>query len=119
MNSVLSYALALRIMLANLRRKVGTPTPAPTIPPPSFVQEMIVSPTFVDPEMSAPFTMEELGFCWPSDQGIFSPSAVPVWLREQVGCSASLLFMSLTHWPYRAWQTLVCPSMEPMVSSSR
>ncbi|KAF8070153.1 hypothetical protein FPV67DRAFT_1414137 [Lyophyllum atratum] len=81
------YALALRIMLANLRRKVGMVsginTPAPTMPPPSFAQEMIVSPTFVDPTMPPPFTMEELGFVWPSDRGIFSPSAIPVWLQEQ------------------------------------
>lgn len=81
------YALALRIMLANLRRKVGmggSSTPAPTMPPPSFAQEMIISPTIVDPGMPPPFTMEELGFVWPSDRGIFSPSAIPVWLREQV-----------------------------------
>jgi hypothetical protein len=75
-------------MLANLRRKVGIATgiqtPALTIPPPAFAQDMIVSPTFVDPTMPAPFTMEELGFVWPSDRGIFSPSAVPMWLREQV-----------------------------------
>ncbi|KAG5651169.1 hypothetical protein H0H81_009633 [Sphagnurus paluster] len=82
------YALALRIMLANLRRKVGMVggmnTPAPTMPPPSFAQEMIVSPTFVDPNMPPPFTMEELGFVWPNNQNIFSPSAIPVWLQEQV-----------------------------------
>lgn len=34
--------------------------------------------------MPPPFTMEELGFVWPSDRGIFSPSAIPVWLQEQV-----------------------------------
>lgn len=80
------YALALRIMLANLRRKVGigrTSTPAPTMPPPSFAQEMIVSPTIADPAMPPPFTMEELGFVWPRDRGIFSPSAIPIWLQEQ------------------------------------
>jgi hypothetical protein len=27
--------------------------------------------------------MEELGFTWPNDRGIFSPSAIPVWLQEQ------------------------------------
>ncbi|KAF9461258.1 hypothetical protein BDZ94DRAFT_1290760 [Collybia nuda] len=81
------YALALRIMLANLRRKVGMisgiSTPVPTMPPPSFAQDMIISPTFIDPAMPPPFTMEELGFVWPSDRGIFSPSAIPVWLQEQ------------------------------------
>lgn len=76
-------------MLANLRRKVGMAsginTPIPTLPPPPFAEGMIISPTtFVDPTMPAPFTMEELGFVWPSDRGIFSPSAIPVWLQEQV-----------------------------------
>jgi hypothetical protein len=92
-----SYALALRIMLANLRRKVGmtgTNTPAPTLPPPSFAQDMIISPTIVDPTMPPPFTMEELGFVWPRDRGIFSPSAIPLWLQEQV-CDFSLV-MSVT-----------------------
>jgi len=74
-------------MLANLRRKVGLAsginTPVPTMPPPSFPQDMIVSPTFIDPTLPPPFTMEELGFVWPSDRGIFSPSAIPVWLQEQ------------------------------------
>jgi len=68
MNLVLSYALALRIMLANLRRKFGVLT-------------------------RVAFTMEELGFRWPSDQGIFSPSAVLVWLREQVGCAGDVSSM--------------------------
>ncbi len=75
-------------MLANLRRKVGLGsginTPIPTQPPPGFA-EMVVSPTFVDPTMPPPFTMEELGFLWPSGTGVVSPSAVPVWLQEQVG----------------------------------
>jgi hypothetical protein len=73
-------------MLANLRRKVGMvgmSAPA-TMPPPSFAQDMIVSPTIADPAMPPPFTMEELGFVWPRDRGIFSPSAIPPWLREQV-----------------------------------
>ncbi|TFK75445.1 hypothetical protein BDN72DRAFT_885878 [Pluteus cervinus] len=83
------YALTLRIMLANLRRKVGLgnglDTPAPTMPPPSFAENMIVShsPTYVDPTLPAPLTMEELGFAWPGDRGFFSPSAIPVWLQEQ------------------------------------
>jgi len=82
------YALTLRIMLANLRRKVGMltgmNTPVPTMPPPTIAEGMIVSPTFADPSTGQqPFTMEELGFVWPSDRGIFSPSAIPVWLQEQ------------------------------------
>lgn len=85
-------------MLANLRRKVGmggTSTPAPTMPPPSFAQEMIISPTIVDPAMPPPFTMEELGFVWPSDRGIFSPSAIPLWLQEQVWLFSAVL--TVTH----------------------
>ncbi|KAJ7045519.1 hypothetical protein C8F04DRAFT_1065085 [Mycena alexandri] len=83
------YALTLRIMLANLRRKVGLGsginTPVPTMPPPPMLVDgrLIVSPSFIDPTMPPPFTMEELGFQWPSDRGIFSPSAIPVWLQEQ------------------------------------
>ncbi|KAG6837718.1 hypothetical protein H0H93_003520 [Arthromyces matolae] len=90
------YALTLRIMLANLRRKLTerdrqqgiiTPVPMPTMPsmpPPQFAQEMIVSPTFnFDPNLPAPITMEELGFVWPGDRGFFSPSAIPQWLQEK------------------------------------
>jgi hypothetical protein len=82
------YALTLRIMLANLRRKVGMVsginTPAPTMPPPAFAENVIVSAAYADPAMPPPFTMEELGFVYPSDRGIVSPAAIPVWLQEQV-----------------------------------
>lgn len=92
---VFSYALTLRIMLANLRRKVGLGsginTPVPTMPPPAFA-DMIVSPAYIDPAMPPPFTMEELGFVWPSDRGIVSPSAIPVWLQEQVRSGGILLW---------------------------
>ncbi|KAJ7647334.1 hypothetical protein FB45DRAFT_1100449 [Roridomyces roridus] len=83
------YALTLRIMLANLRRKVGLSsgisTPVPSMPPPPLLADgrLIVSPSFIDPAAPPPFTMEELGFQWPSDRGTFSPSAIPVWLQEQ------------------------------------
>lgn len=73
-------------MLANLRRKVGLAssisTPVPTNPP-SFAENMIVSPTFQDPAMPQPFTMGELGILWPNDRSIVSPSAIPIWLQEQ------------------------------------
>lgn len=88
-------------MLANLRRKVGLGsginTPVPTMPPPPLLADgrLIVSPTFIDPTMPPPFTMEELGFQWPSDRGIFSPSAIPVWLQEQVRFSSFFLFFFL------------------------
>lgn len=86
------YALTLRIMLANLRRKVGLrsgiSTPAPTLPPP-FSDNMMMSPTFHDPTMPPPITMEEIGFTWPNDRGTFSPSSIPLWLQEQV-CNTNL-----------------------------
>ncbi|PFH51472.1 hypothetical protein AMATHDRAFT_40081 [Amanita thiersii Skay4041] len=82
------YALTLRLMLANLRRKVGLAsgigTPVPTLAPTSFAESMIVSPTYADPTLPPPITAEELGLCWPADsRGIFSPSAIPIWLQEQ------------------------------------
>ncbi|KAF7985037.1 hypothetical protein HWV62_8867 [Athelia sp. TMB] len=80
------YALTLRIMLANLRRKVGITTGLAnnhlSMPPPSMLEGMVVSPTFGDASQQ-PFTMEELGFVWPSERGVLSPSIVPVWLQEQ------------------------------------
>ncbi|KAH8828435.1 hypothetical protein DL96DRAFT_1603257 [Flagelloscypha sp. PMI_526] len=84
------YALTLRIMLANLRRKVGLgsgmQSPVPTMPPPSLADGVLISPTaLVDPSLPAPFTMEELGFAWPTTNGggLVSPNAIPLWLREQ------------------------------------
>ncbi|KAF8629647.1 hypothetical protein AX17_005586 [Amanita inopinata Kibby_2008] len=82
------YALTLRIMLANLRRKVGLTsgmnTSATAMPPTLFAETMIVSPTYGDRALAAPFTMEELGSSWSGDnRGIFSPLAIPVWLQEQ------------------------------------
>jgi len=83
------YALTLRIMLANLRRKVGMltsmrTTPVPTMPPPAGAESMMAPPTFTDSGTGQPpFTMEELGGAWPSDRGVFSPAAIPQWLQEQ------------------------------------
>lgn len=81
--------MTLRIMLANLRRKVGLslapPPPPPTMPLPAGAENMLVPPSYVDPTVvPAPMTMEELGFAWPSERGIFSPSAIPAWLQEGV-----------------------------------
>ncbi|KZT29220.1 hypothetical protein NEOLEDRAFT_1057246 [Neolentinus lepideus HHB14362 ss-1] len=86
------YALTLGIMLANLRRKmgltIGPPHSPAAMPVPPSAEGMFVSSNFIDPTiMPQPFTMEELGFAWPagngSDRGVFSPSAIPPWLREQ------------------------------------
>lgn len=83
------YALTLRIMLANLRRKIGLASGGAT--PMSGGPEMMAPPPpFVDPNLvpaTAPFTMEELGLTWTSDRPIFSPSAIPLWLQEQVSPS--------------------------------
>ncbi|OSD06688.1 hypothetical protein PYCCODRAFT_753896 [Trametes coccinea BRFM310] len=85
------YALTLRIMLANLRRKVGlTPSgmpppgapmgaaggPGDTLmaPPPAFIDPSIVPPP--------PFTEAELG-PWANDQRMFNPASIPLWLQEQ------------------------------------
>ncbi|KAH7888855.1 hypothetical protein F5I97DRAFT_1802840 [Phlebopus sp. FC_14] len=80
------YALTLRIMLANLRRKVGMITsisaPLQNMPPPPMPEGMIRP--YVDKQsVPAPLTMEELGFSWPSERGMFSPSAIPLWLQER------------------------------------
>jgi len=81
------YALTLRIMLANLRRKIGMSsgmqTPQPPMPVPQGAENVLVPPSYIDPTIvPAPITMQELGFAWPSERGIFSPSAIPTWLQE-------------------------------------
>ncbi|KAN0091257.1 hypothetical protein V8E55_004823 [Tylopilus felleus] len=81
------YALTLRIMLANLRRRVGMlpgiAAPMQNLPPP-LLPEGMVGP-YVDTHTVGPppLTMEELGFSWPSDRGTFNPATIPVWIREQ------------------------------------
>ena len=97
------YAITLRVTLANLRRKIGLAPnnphgthampnvaggQAPENPPPatgSFqtaahgAAGVSASPAPV----TGPFTVEELGFSWPSDWGSISPSTLPVWIQEQ------------------------------------
>lgn len=81
------YALTLRLMLANLRRKVGMSSGGVT---PMSGDMMSAAPPFLDPSLVTvppvppPFTMEELGVPWPHSQAIFSPSSIPVWLQDQV-----------------------------------
>ena len=74
--------------------KVGmalVPPPPPNIPLPAGAENMLMSPTYADPTtVPAPMTAEELGFAWPSDRGIFSPSAIPTWLREGVSTCFNL-----------------------------
>ncbi|KAI0332321.1 hypothetical protein GY45DRAFT_1246853 [Cubamyces sp. BRFM 1775] len=92
------YALTLRIMLANLRRKVGL-SPAGMPPPHGGMapggpagpgggagEAMMAPPppAFIDPSIvpPPPFTVEEVG-AWAHDQRMFNPSTIPLWLQEQ------------------------------------
>ncbi|KAH6913825.1 hypothetical protein BKA70DRAFT_1259564 [Coprinopsis sp. MPI-PUGE-AT-0042] len=86
------YAFTLRIMLANLRRKVGMQTgvilsnPMPMMPLPAFAtqENMVVPPhAYADPSVPAPFTMEELGFTWAQEGSYFNSAVIPPWLQEQ------------------------------------
>lgn len=85
------YAFTLRIMLANLRRKIGMQTgvhlsnPLPVVAPPAFAQYMVIPPpAYADPSVPPPFTMEELGFSWPQEGGaMFNSAVIPPWLQEQ------------------------------------
>ncbi len=95
------YALTLRIMLANLRRKVGLtggglPPQNAQMPTtgggPGDVPGQIMSGGpggggfNIDPSIAGPppppFTVEELG-PWAHDQRMFNPQAIPLWLQEQ------------------------------------
>ncbi|KZV73304.1 hypothetical protein PENSPDRAFT_574673 [Peniophora sp. CONT] len=100
------YALTLRIMLANLRRKVGMLPPQGATPGPD-----VMTGAF-ETQPAPPFTMEELGFSWPNSQGApppLNPSDIPVWLQEQSMSDLGLpvngsdgIFMNLTRvtgWP--------------------
>ncbi|KAF8530530.1 hypothetical protein BU17DRAFT_35754 [Hysterangium stoloniferum] len=82
------YALTIRLMLTNLRRKVGLVTHTHATPQPLAGPgpdgTVIVPSNFVDSDASLPLpSVEELGFSWPLDGGVFNPSSVPLWLREQ------------------------------------
>ena len=104
------YALTIRIMLANIRRKIGLdatnsvggshPMPnAPRLPSSSTAggqpPENLLSTTgqFQQPApgpagaqaipVTGPFRVEELGFNCPADWGSTSPSDLPVWIREE------------------------------------
>ncbi|KAI0032227.1 hypothetical protein K488DRAFT_78587 [Vararia minispora EC-137] len=112
------YALTLRIMLANLRRKIGmAPSSATLTGIPGGPSEPMVAlppqpPQFADPAGAPPpFTMEELGFSWPNSQQPppLNVSDIPVWLQEQSLTDLGLpvngsdgIFMNLTRasgWP--------------------
>lgn len=70
-------------MLDNLRRKVGgmiadPNAPSSMQPPPSIAEGMVIQQQGSSPDysVSQPFT---------SERTVFSQSAIPVWLQEQVG----------------------------------
>ena len=89
------YALTLRIMLANLRRKMGmVPPGVMSQTDPALMVPPFMDPSLVPPPPPQPITFAELGMPWSSDRGIFSPSAIPLWLQEQVRL---FLFLSLLH----------------------
>ncbi|OCH86124.1 hypothetical protein OBBRIDRAFT_797500 [Obba rivulosa] len=76
------YALTLRIMLANLRRKVGL---APGgMPMGMHGGEPMVPPPYIDPAIMPPppFTVEELGMM-AGERGLFDQASIPLWLQEQ------------------------------------
>lgn len=90
------YALTIRLMLANLRRKLGLGTSAPTPAPGSIMGQgedgvnALMGGGGVgngngDTSMFGEgfnMGMEEFGFTWPSDNGAFNPSTIPLWLQE-------------------------------------
>ena len=104
------YAITLRVMLANLRRKIGLvpnnnvhgAQPAPNVTggpslPGSAAGELTPENLLVatgpfqtatpgtagQAPVTGPFTVEELGFNWPAGWGSISPSNLPVWIQEQ------------------------------------
>ena len=76
-------------MLASLKRKLGVATPVGPPGMPGQPDMMAPAPAFIDPAImpQLQFTVEELGMLpgsLPNDRAMFSPSAIPVWLQEQV-----------------------------------
>ncbi|KAI0779555.1 hypothetical protein C8Q74DRAFT_1316121 [Fomes fomentarius] len=84
------YALTLRIMLANLRRKVGMTMPSQQgLGPGGPADPSMMAgppPPYIDPSItgipSQPFTAEELG-PWAHELRMFNPTSIPLWLQEQ------------------------------------
>lgn len=83
-------------MLASLKRKLGVATPVghPGMPG----QPDMMAPAFIDPAImpQLQFTVEELGMLpgsLPNDRAMFSPSAIPVWLQEQVRLQMTCSFV--------------------------
>ncbi|KAF8739964.1 Fungal specific transcription factor domain, partial [Rhizoctonia solani] len=87
------YALTLRVMLTNLRRKIGLTTPA--LQPGDGIDVSAVTSatpgvTGFDPTAPTSATgltgmgiLDDMAFSWPADS-MFSPSNIPLWLQEAV-----------------------------------
>ncbi|CAE7093934.1 unnamed protein product [Rhizoctonia solani] len=85
------YALTLRIMLTNLRRKIGLTTPA--LQPGDAIDVSAVTSATAgvggfDPAAPGSATgltgmgiLDDMAFSWPADS-MFSPSNIPLWLQE-------------------------------------
>lgn len=99
---IFSYALTLRLMIVNLRRKVGlatgNQTPVPQhadITSAGSNSHHVLDPSAFDgTQPLPPITLQDLDFSWPSDM-LFSPANIPTWLHEAV--SSNLDFLS--YWP--------------------
>ena len=99
------YAVTLRIMIANLRRKIGFvasnnadgPHSMQNAPPlasgstaggqsPEILEFQQATPGTAGAHgasVTGPFTVEELGPNWQADWGSISPSSLPVWIQVQ------------------------------------
>ena len=79
------YAVTLKVMLANLRRKIAVTNNAgaPESPVAATGELQPSTSGASGPQATGPFTAEELGFNLPADWGPIKPSGLPVWIREQ------------------------------------
>ncbi|QRV93837.1 Fungal Zn(2)-Cys(6) binuclear cluster domain [Ceratobasidium sp. AG-Ba] len=81
------YALTLRVMLTNLRRKIGMTTPAlqpgdaPGQPAPAAPIDMVYDANLAAAASMGGNVLDEMGFVWPADS-MFSPTNIPLWLQE-------------------------------------
>ncbi|ELU42611.1 hypothetical protein AG1IA_03330 [Rhizoctonia solani AG-1 IA] len=127
------YALTLRVMLTNLRRKIGLTTPA--LQPGDGIDVSAVTSatpgvTGFDPTAPTSATgltgmgiLDDMAFSWPADS-MFSPSNIPLWLQEAIHPAPHiplhldyLLITGLARVRYRVSPIWVYPSMDPMAYS--
>lgn len=81
------YALTLRVMLTNLRRKIGMTTPAlqPGDATAALDVSAVTAPGVGVYDTATGLTgmgvLDDMSFSWPADS-MFSPSNIPLWLQE-------------------------------------